>query len=164
MNEPEHSDRLLNDVLEDGTSPEFRASVLERTLREVRRHRRVRKARRGALIAASLLSVSIAIWRSVGPNSLIRPGAACELVPTQPLPAAQVVETKDGAAKVIMTAASNAPIEFGTLPEGGRFTEFNDSDLLNLLAGKPVALVRLAPHQAEIVFLNPDDAEGFSIH
>ena len=39
----------------------------------------------------------------------------------------------------------------------GQVRELDDAELLALAAPKPVALVRLSPNAAELVFANPDD-------
>jgi len=44
------------------------------------------------------------------------------------------------------------------------FQEINDEQLLALAGGRPVALVRLGPHQPELLFLNPEHTNGFPVH
>ena len=43
------------------------------------------------------------------------------------------------------------------------FQEIDDEQLLALVGGRPAALVRQGPHQAELLFLNPEDTNGFPI-
>jgi len=38
-----------------------------------------------------------------------------------------------------------------------------DLELLALVAGRPAALVRQGPHQAELLFVNPEDTNGFPV-
>jgi hypothetical protein len=73
-----------------------------------------------------------------------------------------IVETRAGAARIVATISSEVA-QVRTTPGRGPFKEFSDAELLGFLAGKPVALVSPAPHRAELIFLNPADAEGFSV-
>ena len=52
-------------------------------------------------------------------------------------------------------------VETGSIKDP--FQEINDEQLLALAGGRPVALVRQGPHQAELLFLNPEDTNGFPV-
>jgi len=53
------------------------------------------------------------------------------------------------------------PIKTGAIEDP--FQEINDEQLLALAGDRPVVLVREGPHQAELLFLNPEDKNGFLV-
>ena len=73
-----------------------------------------------------------------------------------------VVETKPGMVSVVVSSASTfALVETGR--SRSQFREIDDEGLLAFMQGKPVALVRHGPNQAELIFLNPEDEKGFRV-
>ena len=73
-----------------------------------------------------------------------------------------IVETGIGAVSLISSSNAHLAVvhtQFGD----GLFQEIDDQELLALLAGRHVALVREATGRAELVFLEPEDAQGFPV-
>ena len=155
---------LLDDVLTEAAPADFERALLDGTLRAVRRRRRMRRCSRGLAVAGVFAAIVIALWHSLWPSTpvrLIRP--ALHIVSSQPLPASMVVSTRPNS--VVVTSSSPTTfvvIETGAIKEP--FQEINDEQLLALAGGRPVALVRQGPHQAELLFLNPEDTNGFPVH
>ena len=116
MNESADNDRLLSDILAEGTRPGFREALLGQTLRLARRRRRFRQARRGASVLAAVAGVVFLLWRSMPPTFPTQAETPYALVRTQPLLAAIVSTTPLGpghlvssapAAEVVTTKAAN---------------------------------------------------------
>jgi hypothetical protein len=51
----------------------------------------------------------------------------------------------------------------GTIIGPGLVREVSDQELLNLLAGRPAALLRPPERPAELLLFNPEDRNGFPI-
>ena len=103
------------------------------------------------------------VWYALPPNTsvhLVRP--ALQIVSSKPLPASLVVATKpDSVVVVTSSPATFVVVETGAIKDP--FEEIDDEQLLALAGGHPVALVRQGPHQAELLFLNPEDKNGFPV-
>lgn len=165
MNNQPESERLFDDVLNDAASPEFRASLLDGTLRQVRRRKHIRRWSRGVVVAAVVLAaVSFAFWRTsprVSQRADLRKPDLI-IVHSRPLDPSMVVQTKPGELSVVASMSSGfAVVETGTTRS--ILQELDDDGLLRLLQGKAVALVKHGPNQAELIFLNPEDEKGFPI-
>ena len=158
------SQQLLKDVLGDAAPEKFRAALLDQTLRQVRRRRRVRRWNRSLAAAAGLILVSLTCWKILQPASELVESRVPSLVVihSRPLDPSMVIETKPGAVRVVVSSASTfALVETGR--SRNQFREIDDEGLLALLQGKPVALVRHGPNQAELIFLNPEDQKGLPV-
>ncbi len=159
MNDPRHSDRLLSDVFGEGVSADFRAGLLEQTLRLARRRRRVRQVR-AAVPALALLAVFALLVRHHAPPVQISrapPAKPYTLVRTRPLPPAAWIASRPlSPANIIASAKTDSIIL--TAKAEVRPREINDDELLALLP-KPAALVRHGPHSAELIFVNQEDRE-----
>ncbi len=164
MNHDPDRHQLLDAVLGEAAPAEFRGALLVQTLRHVRRRRRTRQLARGGLIITLLAVVSLGLWKML--FELRRPAepafATVRVVTSQPLPRSMLVETELGATHIVASSPSTlAVIETGSVPN--LYQEIDDERLLALVAGRPVALVRRGPHEAELVFVNPADQEGFQV-
>jgi len=161
MNHPTDTEGLLDAVLAEGTPAEFREALLSDTLRLARRRRWVRQTRRAATTLAVLAGLAALVWK----NLPLRPATpavtrrSAAVVQTQPLPATALVLTRPLAPECVVSSALSAPV-VQTTPDG-QFRIIDDSELLTLVAPKPVALVRRAPNLAELVFVNAADREAF---
>jgi hypothetical protein len=159
VNDPRQNERLLTDVLSEGSSVDFREGLLNQTLRLARRRRHFRQARRAASALAVLVGLGLLVWRHVptvlSPASL--PAKPYMLVRTQPLPPAAWVATRPlspanllvsvRTGSIVITAKASVPVR-----------EINDDELLALVP-KPAALVRHGPHSAELVFVSTVDRD-----
>jgi hypothetical protein len=156
--------QLLDDVLGDAAPEDFRAGLLDQTLRQVRRRRRVRRWNRSIAAAAGLIVVSLTLWKMISPGSKLMEQRvpALVVIHSRPLDSSMVVETEPGAVNLVVSSASNlALVETGR--RRSQFREIDDEGLLAFMQGKPVALVRHGPNQAELIFLNPEDQNGFPV-
>jgi len=154
---------LLNDVLAEDARAELEHSLLDGTLRAVRRRRRMRRWSRGLAAVGVFATIALAVWNALLPTTpvkLFRPGL--HIVSSQPLPASMVVGTKPGSVVIVTSSPTTfVLVETGAIKDP--FQEINDEQLLALAGERPVALVRQGPHQAELLFLNPEDKNGFPV-
>src|SRR6266581_3340410 len=103
MKTPFNHNPLLDDVLTEGDSPEFRNESLERTLHQVRRRRRVRQFNQGLLTVALSLGVLLAVWKAYFPSSHSAKSElpALDVVTSHPVAPSMIVETGIGAVSLI---------------------------------------------------------------
>jgi hypothetical protein len=160
---------LLDDVLAEAAPANFREALLDETLRVVRRRRRIRQVRNvvGMLIILGFLGIFVRQQTLRKPSIAIAPQPArpvekgYTLLHTQPLLAAAVITTHpSGTMPFITSAATVAIVE--TTP--GQFRLINDQQLLALVAAHPAVLVRTGPNSEQLVFANPQDANGFPLN
>jgi hypothetical protein len=160
MNCPADKDQLLTDVLADESSGGFRAALLTETLGLARRRRRFRQVGRAASGLAIFVGLAVLVWRNL-PSPVVTPesaGKGYTIVRSQLLRPAALVNTQPLAPSRLVTSARSADT-VRTAPGGGQIREIDDAELLALVGPKPVALVRQAPHSAELVFVNPADRD-----
>ncbi len=154
MANPRHSERLLTDILREGSAADFRTDMLHEMLRLARRHRRFRQAR-GVFSAVALLAgLGILVRHQFPPVQGPAPWPAKPylLVQTRPLPAGLVVETKPlPPSRVVASVSTRNTVT--TAAASGRVHEINDDELLALAPG-PAALIRCGPYCAELVFVS----------
>ena len=154
---------LLDDVLSEAAPADFERALLDGTLRAVRRRRRMRQCSRGLAAAGVFAGIALAVWNALLPTTpvkLARP--ALHIVSSQPLPASMVTRTKPDSVVVVTSSLTTfVMVETGAIKDP--FQEINDEQLLALAGRRPVALVRQGPHQAELLFLNPEDTNGFPV-
>jgi hypothetical protein len=171
MTSPTKTERLLDDTLSEAASIDFSHGVLERTLRQVRRRRRVRQVRQTLLTLAVLAALTFWLWprehsvpaqatKQSRPVSPVMP--AITLVQTLPLPPSMVVETHPGSISMLPVATSTITL-VETLPADELFRQLDDNQLLALVTGKPVALVRYGPHNAVLAMPEELLQEGFRV-
>ena len=163
MNEPPHNERLLTDILAEGSAVGRRDASLGETLRLVRNRRRWRQARR-RVYALALEAAGVLVFRRQVPPRRAGPEAAKAyvLVRTQPLANAAWVKTRPLAAANLITSGPTAGI-LTTAGAGQPWQEISDEDLLGLAAPNPAVLVRNGPGPAELVFVHSeftDKADG----
>jgi len=159
-------DPLLEDVLGEAASDEFRAAVLTGTLHEARQRQTARRRNRALVAGAFLLVIGgVALWHfgwapPVAPTVSQLPGLV--VIHSAPLDPKLVVETRPGAVNIVQSdSATYAVVETG---DGqGLFQEIDDDQLLALLTGHPAVLVRRGPGQSELIFLEPGDAQGWPV-
>ena len=160
MNRQTDNERLLADVLADENAGGFREALFSETLRLAHRRRHFRQTRRAVSVAAVFVGLALFAWRSLPPQ--ISPAEATQknyaVVHSQPLPTAAVVLTRPLAINHLVASFTGIQL-VQTTRDGGTIREIGDDELLGLVEPKPAALVRLGPHTAELVILNPvDDA------
>jgi hypothetical protein len=168
------SNRLLNAILEDAAPEEFRASLLAETLRLVRQRRRARIVNRGIVWLALAVALPLLLWRTFQglppaplPLAPILPAQRMEspsyrLVVSRPLDPNLVVLTESGSVNLVTSSSLSVGV-IESPAAGGLYHDLSDDELLLLCAGRPAALVRQSSNHAELVFLNPEDRNGFPI-
>ena len=158
------TEQLLDDLLEDVASREFRTLVLDQTLRAVRRRKRVRQQNIALIAAACVAVFAFVLWKTREPLIVLKPAQrpVSTIVRSKTLSPPPVVRTKPGGVEMVSSSASTfTPVE--TRASESCYTEIDDAQLFALLAGKPVALVHRGPNQAQLIFLNPEAEKGFPI-
>ena len=161
MNPPGDKERLLADVLADENAAGFRDALLSETLGLVRRRRRSAAGVAGN-VRRWRLSRHWACWCG---ESCRRPRlrrgreAGYAVVVSRPLPLAAVVVSQPVGGRPYRRIRPERRRSSRRPRAGRQCREIDDSELLALVGPKPAALVRLAPHSAELVFVNPADEE-----
>lgn len=155
------NERLLADVVAGETDAAFHEALLGETLRLARRRRRFRQTRRAVMAVAVLVGLAVLVWQSF-PPPVVSPAlnrGNYAIIRTAPLPATSIITTRTLPADLLVASVATANM-VETLPDGGLFREISDDELLALVAPKVAAIVRLGPHQAELVVLEPVDREA----
>lgn len=150
------NERLLADVIAGESDAAFHEALLGDTLRLARRRRRFRQARRAMAAVAVLAGLAALVWQSFLPR-VVTTGAdkkSYTIIRTQPLPASSLVTTEPLAADLLVASVTTANI-VETPPDSRSFREIGDDELLAMVAPKVAALVRLGPHTAELIVLEP---------
>ena len=157
--------RLLADVLAEAEPTGFRAALLGETLALAGRRRRVRRLQRVTAALAVLCLVGTLVWRFLLPGQgiLAPKSASCVIVRTELLPPAAIVRTQPFAADHIVVSVASVDVIHTTANSGG-FRKLDDDELLALVAPRPTALVRVGPNSAKLIFLNPEDQDGFPLN
>lgn len=157
MNERANSEHLLREVLAEATDADFRAALLDQSLRLAGRRRRWRQARRAAAVVGVVFGLAALLWHFSSPRAG-GPASGCyALVHTQPLAAGAVVTTQPLAPDRMLSSFSGA--ELVQTPPRGPYHEVDDRQLLELAAPTPAVLVRSGPHLAELVFASSPGEE-----
>lgn len=159
MKAPTDHEELLGDILEDSLPPGARARIFGQTMAAMRRRRRSRLT---ANIAVPLVLVAAVILFSRGNKQIsLPPGQpAITWISSMPLAAAQIVQTRrDSISYVTSMPGTFGRVTNATEPDSVKVLD--DQGLLSLLAGKNAAIIHEAPGQADLVFANPENLNGF---
>jgi len=163
MKDDSWKDELLSDVLAEAAPPSLRAGTLDRLLVEAQRRRRQRQRTRVLLAAACMVFVIGLTMKFVpGKHQPIVVRIDPLLVHSRPLVLDMVVTTQAGLVPM-MRPSSSSVVLVAPIPAEKLFELISDDQLLALLAGRPAALVHHGASTAELVFLNPADADGFQV-
>jgi hypothetical protein len=155
------NEQLLTDVLSEQSGADFGATLLDETLRHVRRKRQWRRGQRIGGVLALLAIIGVMVWPKV-PKHIARkevpisPVTPYQLVLSQPLLPNQLVTTSPRAALQLINSAPT--LEVVVTARGG-YREVGDDELIALAAPHIVALVRRSPNEAELLFL-PEPTEA----
>jgi hypothetical protein len=158
--------KLLDDLLEDSASPEFRAALMGKTLQSARQRRRVRHFNL-ALSTATFVGVfTFAFQEMHNPktelNQIHQPVSSIADSPSfNPVQVAVTKQTSFN--NVAVSDSMDSSLKVVETSESDRPREINDKELLALAADKPVALIHQGLHQSELIFLNPKDEKGFPV-
>jgi hypothetical protein len=160
--------QLLDDLLDDAAPPEFRAALMSETLRHARRRKFRRRAGIVGGIALAAVGLAVLPWHTKkenvtrNPMEVRRPDLI--VVETQSLSGTQVVRTQPGSIDIVSSSPASAITLVETRVVQRIYAEIDDEQLLGLLSGKPVALVRPGANRAELIFLDPQDEEELLVH
>jgi hypothetical protein len=160
MNRRCDKEQLLAEVLADGSAGGFREGLLTETLGLVRSRRRARQTGRAVCALAVVAGLALVLWlspgaKTVAPDNKSQPFS---LVSSQPLAPAAIVHTEPFSTANIVSSSSSVQL-VQTASSALRPCDITDNELLALVGSKPVALVRRAPHNAELIFVNEEDEE-----
>lgn len=144
------TEQLLDDLLEEAAPPEFRAALLDKTLRSARRRRQARRFGMALSVMAMAGIFLLSFWKMRGPAI----GADPMILNSRPLQPGQIVTTQPGSAQEFVSPASTLA-EVRTTGSSGPYEEINDEQLLALLEDRPAVLIHHGPHQAELIILPP---------
>ena len=165
MNGKKH---LLDDVLAEAATPEFRAALLAESLRLARCRRRWRHARNAGGALAVVILAALFAWphwpgkiSSAPPLAKIPAAKSYRLVGTQPLPPGAVVASGNFSA-VKMISSETSAVQIATA--SGGYRRINDAQLLALVGGHPAVLIRTGPDSEMLVFANPEDQKLLGPH
>ena len=151
---------LLEDVLAEAVPADFGRVLLDGTLRAVRCRRQVRQWSRRLAVVGVFTAIALTIWNTLLPTTPVRSGL--HVVSSRPFPPSMIVETQPGGVTLVTSSPNTfLPVRTGAIEDP--FQEINDEQLLALAGDRPVVLVREGPHQAELLFLNPEDKNGFLV-
>jgi hypothetical protein len=164
MNRVPDIKRLLDDVLAEGSDCDFRAALLDETLRMARRRRLYRGVRRAtatlALVAACILLVNH-YYLPRHEFEVRLSGKAYQLVRTQTLPGASIVSTRPLGSEQWVASVSFGAVSV-TTTQGWRAVD--DEELLALVAPRPAILIRLGANREKLIFVNPSDEEDIRLN
>jgi len=161
MNERPEQQKLLDDLLDESLPADFRAALLEQTLRLARRRRRWRQSRMaGAVLCVLLATVWLAgrEWTmKVSPVQPLAKGPGPQgwrLVETRSLPATREVTTKDFAGATVISSQATVG-QIASSSEGVHLID--DAQLLAWVGQEPAILIRTGPNSEELVFAETVD-------
>lgn len=159
MKRKNERDDLLRDVFVEGSG--IREDIVAECARVSRRCHRFRRAWGiGGAVVLAILAVLLLQFRRV-PKKEIGPGAGAAtsygLVHTALFPAESIIKTSPGMIGQAVNDASRVEIVQST---SGNYRLIDDAELLTLAGPHPCALVQVAPHVEELVFVNAEDAKA----
>ena len=150
------TESLIDDLLEDSASPEFRAALLDKTLQSARQRKRMRRFNLALGITAFVGIFALTFWEmratTTVPNQIRQPDS--RVADSLPSSRVQIVSTK--------LDSASAPTIVQTT-ESARPKEINDKQLLALLSDNQVALVCQGADKADLIFLNSENEKGFPV-
>jgi hypothetical protein len=151
---------LLQEVLEQGTPAEFQSALLENTLRAARRRKQFRQIGRSALgLAVILVALIVLFYKPASPLPLQSQRSTVSIIHSQKLQSGMFLTTRKSVPQVTSSTSTFAIVN----TRAGGFKLMGDHELLAFLTGHPAALVRRGNGNADLVFVNPTDMEGFTV-
>jgi hypothetical protein len=147
MMKQSNQDTLLQDVLNETTSPEFREELFQTTVRSAQRKRQLRRARNLVLVVVlSLLTVTLPSRRTRVITTAAPPQSSVTIISSRPIAPEMIVASRPQSVMIVETKARKTLID-----------EIADEELLTLVPGELKFLVWRAPHRAELIVLGEDD-------
>jgi hypothetical protein len=166
MENQDRNDDLLKDVFGEEANLDFREGLLHQTLQAVQSRKRLRRWNRRLLAGACAVVTLVVAAKLFLPPGEVRLRTASDaspfLVHSEALGADMLVRTQPGSVAMAHSSPEIVAV-IRTVPGQISLEIIGDQELLALLAGRPAALVHRSPLEAELVFLNPDDQDGFPV-
>jgi hypothetical protein len=161
---PTDSERLLNEVLSEDAG--FKSSSLDATLQAVRHRRAIRHRARVALgTGVAMLALSATVFRpwvsqregkaEDSGAAVVAPPDRSGVVSSKPLAASMLVETSTRSVTVIESEAASVTL-VETVAVSPLLPRIDDAELYVMLAGHPIAIVRLKDAPAELLLLSSE--------
>jgi hypothetical protein len=153
--------QLLDDLVEDSASPEFRAVLMDKTLcsawqRKQRRHFKLVLGMPAiaGVIAFAFLKTHVPTTAQNGPRQ-----SESRVANSQKPDSVGTVSAKPDLAVGMVSSASSPVLNIVQTTASARPKEIDDKQLLALLADRPAALVFHGAHKAELIFFS-SEGEG----
>lgn len=151
---------LLEEVLEQSASPEFKTALLENTLRAARHRKQFRQVGQSSLaVAAIVLALTFLLHKPAAPFRPQTQEVGVSFIHSEKLSPDMLLATRQTVPQI---TSSKLTVAIVTTQRGG-FKLLGDEELLACLAGHPAALVRRGNGSADLVFVNPADMDGFTV-
>lgn len=149
-------DKLWQDILSEVAPQEFQDALLSQTLARARRQKQMRRFSKAVMVVAVVAGVSFLFWRGdadkrIEPAKIAR--STVEEISSKPLAQEMIVRSTSGAVQIVSSQPAGM-ILVGTEQRRKEFREINDEELMSLTEGRPAALVRTGPHQAELLLVD----------
>ncbi len=183
MNKQEPLNQLLKDVFAEEGYAEFRSTLYQQSLAELRHQRKARIRTRALLGITCLLGASYLFLQFQPVHSptnfagtqknvtlpLNQTSISSIALASQPLSKTQVVHTSRSHVDIITTSSQNIFLTatkpsveiIRTNPALGPELITSDEELLAFFKGYPVELVATGPRSKRLIFLNPEDEKLF---
>jgi hypothetical protein len=157
-------DSLLKDVLAESTPADLREAMLGKSVRLVQRRNRSRNIQRSIAVFVMTALAAVFTWR-MAPHQKIAlsprvPEKSYVEIRTQAMPADAIITTSPMLAEQVLSASSFQIVQ----TKSNSYRLLNDNELLSLMGPRPCALVHLGPDSEQLVFINPNDANGFPVN
>jgi hypothetical protein len=164
MNKLSDGDSLLEDVLAENASPDFRAALLGQTLRQARRRRFRRRAGRAAMVVMVLSVLGGFAWWNLpvrAPASKMLT-ASYEAIHTRPLPHSALIATQPLNAGLFIVSVPTAS-RVSTTANSADYRFIDDDELL-AMAPQPAVLIRMGPRSQQLIFVAPGDRSPLPLY
>jgi hypothetical protein len=164
MSKFSNRDSLLEDVLAENASPDFRAALLGQTLRHARRRRYRRRAGRAAMVVMVLSVLGGFSWWNLpirAPASKMHT-ASYEAIHTRPLPPSALIATQPLNAELFIVSVPTAS-RVSTTANSAGYRFIGDDELL-AMAPQPAVLIRVGPRSQQLIFEPPAEQNAMPLY
>jgi hypothetical protein len=150
--------QLLDDLVEDSASPEFRAALMDKTLRSAWQRKQRRHFKLVLAMTATAGIIAFAFLKTRVPTTAQdHPGQSESRVANSPKPdSVEIVSAKQNPAEDMVSPASCPVLTIVQTTASARPKEIDDKQLLALLSDRPAALVYHGAHKAELIFFSSE--------